>query len=107
MDDINIERLRRSWKTKDDDTTMHCYLSMRHRITVRELHDYLHENHPHVDPWEVELNFATATWDEPSTEADRAEREAWRTHQADRHAAWERDMYARLRAKFEPSEVSE
>lgn len=107
MPDDDIERVQRGWKTRDDDSTMRCYLSMRHRVTLRELVRYLDKHHPHVDPWDVELNFSTAKWDEPSTEADRAERTAWRARQAERQDLWERKTYEQLRAKFEPAEVSE
>lgn len=96
-----IEGICRSWKTEADDSWMRCYLRMKERISLREFVDYLAEHYPHVDPWTVDLNFGTAVWEEAPTEDDLAEREQWRAAQRERHAAWERKTYERLREKFE------
>jgi hypothetical protein len=100
-DTEDLGQVRRSWQTSEDDSLMRCYLVMRHRVTVRELLAHLAERHPDVDAMTVNLNFGTATWEEPPNDADVAFRAAWRVHQAVRHEAWERDIYARLKAKFE------
>jgi hypothetical protein len=93
----------RSWKTADDDSGMRCYLGMQGRVTLRELLEHFAEEYPHVDPMTLALNFATVVWDEPATPEDIAQREAFRAKQADRQERWERDTYARLKAKFEMS----
>ena len=97
-----IEDLRRHWQTAADDSDMRCYLSMKNRVTLREFMDYLTEDHPHIDPWSVQLNFGTATWTDRPTEEELAAREQWRAKQADRQEAWERQAYDRLKAKFDP-----
>lgn len=95
----------RCWESKDDDSQMRCYLGMRHRITVGELVEHFAEKYPHVDPMTLNLNYATATWSEPPTSDDLAQREARRADSAQRQARWEADMYAKLKAKFDPAAV--
>lgn len=99
-----IETARRTWQSFDDDSQMRCYLGVKGRVTLAELVDHFAERYPHVDPMTLDLNFVTATWDEPPTADDIAKRESWRAQKAERHACWERDMYAKLKAKFETSE---
>lgn len=99
--------VNRHWKTHDSDDTMHVYLTMRHRLTLRELVAYLDRHHPGVDPWTVELNFGSATWDEPATATERVARLAWRVEQRERTEAWERRKYVELKAKFESTEINE
>lgn len=99
-DNINNEPLT-SWATREKDSPIHCYLGMKHRVTLQELIDHFNEHYPDVDVATLELNWSTVVWERPPTEeelADRAERQ--RRHD-ERHAAWERRMYAELKAKFE------
>ena len=91
---------RRCW-VNDEDDMMRCYLGgMKGRVPLGELLDHFAKKYPHVDVRTVELNYCTAVWEEPSTEADRAQRQAWRKHHADRIEKWERETYARLKAKY-------
>lgn len=96
------ENPQRSWQSKDDDSQMRCYLGMEGRVTLGELVAHFAEKYPHVDPMSLELNYATAVWSEPPTADDVAKREANRAWTADRQARWEADMYAKLKAKFDP-----
>lgn len=100
---INEKPSSRSWKTKDDDSQMRCYLGMEGRVTVRELISHFEEKYPHVDPMHLELNYATVAWDEPPTDDDIAKREANIVWRNERQEAWETSMYAKLKAKFEPA----
>ena len=95
------EEARRCWQSSDDDSQMRCYLGMQGRITLAELIEHFAEKYPHVDPMRLNLNYVTATWEEPPTADDLAKREAWRVQKAQRQARWEEEMYARLKAKFE------
>lgn len=93
--------LMRAWKTADEDSLMRCYLAMDGRVTIRDLVEHFAENHPAVDPMALRLNFATVTWDEPPTPEDLADRAERNARHDERHARWERQMYEKLKAKFE------
>jgi hypothetical protein len=101
MTEWTIKESRRYWKDKNYDT-MSCYMGMEGRVPLGELIAHLAEHHPHVDPMTVELNYATAKWDEPPTDEDQAQREARRKDHDERHEKWERETYERLRAKYAP-----
>jgi hypothetical protein len=62
---------------------------------------HFNQHYPHVLPGDIQLNFATAVWEEPPTADDLAARTAWRTKQAERQERWERETYLRLKAKFD------
>lgn len=94
------EHLSRGFATKADDSPMRCYLGMEGRVTVRQVIEHFAETYPNVDPMDVELNYATAVWEEPATDEDRAKREAWAAKQAERTERWERETFARLQAKY-------
>lgn len=98
---------RRSWKSSADDSPMHCYLGMHHRITMPELVAYFAEHYPHVDPNTLQMNFITVVWDEPATEEERTRRTEHHAAHDARHAKWERDTYERLKEKFESAEESD
>lgn len=93
------ESPRRYWKTKEYNT-MQCYLAMKGRVPLGELLDHFAEKYPHVNPRTVELNYATATWDEPPTDEDRENLAAKQACHAERHEKWERETYQRLKTKF-------
>lgn len=95
-----FKKPNRSRVTHDADSPMRSYMAVDGRVTVRELVAYMEENHPHIDPFGVELNFATAVWEDYQTDQ---EREQYRRHLADRERRteeWERQTYERLKAKF-------
>lgn len=88
---------RRCWATKAHDL-MHIYQGMEGRIPIPELIAAFEE--AGVDWRKVQLNFATATWDEPPTTEEidaQAERDA---RQAARTEAWERETLVRLTEKY-------
>jgi hypothetical protein len=91
----------RAWKKGTEDSPMQCYLGMQGRVTIAHLVEHFAENYPHVDPMQLRLNFATATWEEPPTPADIAYREECRARHAERTEQWERETYERLKVKFE------
>jgi hypothetical protein len=77
--------IRRSWITDDNDRDMGCHQSIRGTVPVAALLEHL----------------ATVAWTAPATDEERRRRaERQRSHD-ERHAAWERETYERLRAKFE------
>lgn len=97
-----IGPVRRTWGGNTDDDPTSCYLPMSGRVTLGELIDYLHANHPEVKNTRVvELNFATATWQEPPTAEEMAKRQAWWESKAQKQEDWERRTYERLKAKYE------
>ena len=91
----------RTWISKSDDSQMHCYLGMKGRVPLGELIAHFAEKYPHVDPMTIELNYATATWSEPPTPEDIAQREANRLRHDERQERWERETYDRLKLKYE------
>jgi hypothetical protein len=99
--EIDEKPSSRAWETDAPDSQMRCYLGMKGRITVAELISHFAEKYPHVDPMTVELNYSTAAWTEPPTVDDIAQRESVRAWKAERQESWERQMYAKLKAKFE------
>lgn len=101
----NIGHCSRSWISHDNDSDVSVYITMEHRITVQEFLDYMAQQHPEVDLAQAQLNFATVRWVDRPTERELATREEWRTRQAERHEAWERKIYAELKAKFEGGEA--
>ena len=101
MPDAAFSALRELKTHGDADATVRVYLTMRHRVSLRELVTYLLEHHPAADPYGVRLNFGSAVWDEPATEAEVAARLAWQAAQRERTEAWERRKYAELKARFE------
>lgn len=100
MDDID-DQPRRRWQTNSDDSQMRCYIGMKGRVSIGELVEHFAEKYPHVDPMSLDLNFSSATWEEPPTADDIAKREESRTWQAQRTERWERETYDRLKKKFE------
>lgn len=92
---------RRTWQTAEENSNIRCFLGMRGRVTLHELIDHFAEHYPHVDPYDLELNAATVTWEEPPTEEDLALRAARQQAHDERHARWERETYERLKDKFE------
>jgi hypothetical protein len=96
------EKPQRSWVNLDDGP-MRCYLGIKERITIRELIDHFAEHYPHVDPMTLNLNYTTAVWEEPPNADDLAKRAAFTAEKAQRHERWERETYAKLKAKFERS----
>lgn len=99
MSEINTEPTR-SWQTSEDDSQMRCYLGMKGRVSIGELIDHFKKNYPHVDPMKIELNYATAVWEEAPTVEDLSRRARWRAEKAARLEAWERETYIRLKKKF-------
>jgi hypothetical protein len=98
-----IKEARRSRTSSKPDSTITVYMGMEGRLPLGELLDYLSEHHPHIDPRLVELNYATAKWEEPATDEDRAKWEAHRLDSVRRREAWELKTYEELRAKYGPS----
>lgn len=105
MSDGIDEKARRSWESM---TTARCGATSawRGESPLGQVVEHFAEKYPHV-PMSLNLNYATATWSEPPTADDRAKREANRAWSAERQARWEADMYAKLKAKFEPDFVAE
>lgn len=90
----------RSWKAEDDHSGMRCYLGMEGRITIEDIFAHFAEHYPHVDPMKLELNFATATWDEPASPEDIEHRRKQRADYALRQEKWERETLERLTEKY-------
>lgn len=95
-----IEQARRYRTSNDPESTITLYMGMKGRVPLGELITYLLIHHPGVKPYEVELNFATAKWEEPATDRDKADWEARQLDGLRRHEAWERKTYAELHAKY-------
>jgi len=98
-DKWTIRESRRCWKDKNY-ATMTCYMGMEGRVPLGELIAHLAEHHPHIDPLAVELNYATAKWDDLPTTSDRIKLEASQRRQAERQEEWERETYERLKVKY-------
>jgi hypothetical protein len=95
-----IKDVNRYWQTKDPESGMRVYAAMEGRITLGEFLTYMAENHPHIDPNSVNLNWGTATWEDRPTEEEVAERERQRRWSQSRHDAWERRTWEKLKAKY-------
>lgn len=101
MDESKFLPIRRSWVSDTSDMRT-CYLGMTGRVSVRKLLDHIKSAaHASVDINNVMLNFATATWKEPSTGAEREERQQQLQARKERTEEWERKTYERLKEKFE------
>lgn len=102
----------RTWESGAADSPMICRAALSGSVPLPELVVWLNEHvldrpHVRVDPGGVTLNFATVTWPEPPTDEEVAARVEHERVRAERHAAWERETYARLRAKFKDEESDE
>ena len=98
----SFDEVRRTWATEADDSPMACRLSIQGRVTLGELIDYFHDNHPEVTNTRVlELNFATAKWEDRPTADELAKRKAFRSRRVNNLEKWERETLARLKAKYE------
>lgn len=96
--------IRRHWKSKDHDG-IRCYASMEGRVTLGDLIQYFARMARHNEfLLEVELNFATATWDDEATKEELDQRRQAKAHHDRRHAEWEWQTYERLKLKFEGPE---
>lgn len=84
-----------------------CYMGMDGRLSVADLIGHLAQVAPGVPLEEVGINFGTVTWVDDATDEEKRQRAAWRAESAARRAKWERETYERLKAQFEPSELSE
>lgn len=71
------------------------------RMSLAALTAHMAEIAPHAGPNDLMLNWATVTWTREATTEELEGRArvhaAWR----ERHDAWERATYERLKAKFE------
>jgi len=91
--------IRWSWKSRDN-MIRTGYLAVDGRVTLAELNDLMLRVAPGVSPAAIEINWATIVWDREATAEEIAQRrEAERRHD-ERHEAWERETYARLRDKY-------
>lgn len=102
-----IVRVTRTFKNHRKPWIVHCYATMKNRLTLREIFDLFTEEYPDIDPWSVELNFTSAVWDDEPTADEIAKWEEWERKQATRQDRWEREMYTKLKAKFEGTEQPE
>jgi hypothetical protein len=93
--------IRWTWKSRDNDTRV-GYLAVDGRVSLGELVDHLMQVAPHVSVFGLQLNWATVVWERDATPEEIAERRAVQARHDARHEQWERETYARLRAKFEP-----
>lgn len=96
-----FEEVRRSWATKGEDSPMRCYMGVKGRVTLGELMTHIQEIYPNVAVSDVELNFATAVWEEPPTADDLRKRQEARDKHERRIEEWERETYERLRRKYQ------
>lgn len=103
-----FKEVRRHWQSSKEDSQISCYLGMQGRITLAALLVHLAEVVPDGTPDDqIGLNFATVTWVDEPTAAERDDRARRNASHDERHAKWERDTYERLKAKFEPSAGSQ
>jgi len=87
---------RRSWAARESNEIIVCHMGMTGRISVASLLAHMATIAPEITPEQMLINFSTLKWTEPSTEEDRAQREAWLARQAERTEKWERETLARL-----------
>ena len=91
---------RRCW-VNDEDDMMRCYLGgMKGRVPLGELLDHFCKEVPARRRQDGRVELLHGSMGGPSTEADRAQRQVWRKHHADRIEKWERETYARLKVKY-------
>ena len=90
---------RRYWVSKDNDSEMCVYVALKGRIPLSDLIAYVAERG--IDPSQVGVNFPTVKWTELATPEESDARLQHRRRAEERHAKWERETYAKLRAKFE------
>jgi len=96
------EKPRRYWATNADDSPRSNYLQVR-KMTIGELREHFDVHYPHVDFEALEIGGIQLRWHDAPTEDELAQRERQRRNHDERHAKWERDMFAKLKAKFEPA----
>jgi hypothetical protein len=100
--DTPFGEVRRNIPSRDDHDHSACLMSMRGRVPVTVLLAHLEKVAPGIPLDKIGINFGTVTWLDDATEQEKHDRaEHQRTWEA-RHAQWEREIYAKLRAKFEP-----
>lgn len=80
-----------------------CYLGVR-KMTIDELRDHFVVHYPEVDFGSLEIGGIQLRWEDAPTEEELAARERQRRNHDERHAKWEREMFAKLKAKFEPTD---
>lgn len=94
--------IRRHWESSKDDSRIRCYLGMQGRMPLDALIRHLGEVAPGRSLDQFGINFATVVWIDAPTDAETTTRAHGRARHDERHAAWERETYERLKAKFEP-----
>lgn len=91
---------RWTWESRGS-STRNGYLAMEGRISLAELTAHMAEVAPHAGPNDLMLNWATVVWQREATAEELEERAEAHRRWQERHEAWERETYARLKAKFE------
>lgn len=100
------ERPRRYLKDHKGSMRMGCYLQV-HKMAFGELRAHFAEHYPEVDFEALEIGGIQLHWEDEPTPDERQERERQLQVFNARHEAWERGMYQKLKAKFEPTSALE
>jgi hypothetical protein len=105
MSDQVFHQVRRSpLSNKPEDTRLRvCYQEARGRVSVTDLLAHLAETIPSVPLEEIILSIPTLRWVESATAGEIASIEKAHREKEARTLQWERETYARLKAKFEPA----
>lgn len=95
---------RRYFKSHKDPENQRivCYLGVR-KMTLDELRDHFTVHYPEVDFGSLEIGGIQLHWEDEPTPEELGQRERQRRNHDQRHAQWERETFARLKAKFEPN----
>jgi hypothetical protein len=88
-------------RTSADGQTMTGHLFVDGRGSLAELVDHLAQVAPGVSLDEVTVGGCAVMWQRPATPEELAAWAEWQRLREERHDQWERETYARLRAKFE------
>lgn len=95
------EKPRRYLKDFKGPMRMACYLQVR-KMSFGELRVHFAEHYPDVDFDSLEIGGIQLRWEDDPTLDEQEERGRQIRAHDERHEKWERETYARLRAKFEP-----
>ena len=92
--------IRWSWQSDDNDIRT-AYMAVDGRMSIAELIEHMKNVAPGVDIADIHVNWATVVWSRPATKEELTIRRQAQARWEARHEAWERETYARLKAKYE------
>ena len=91
--------VRWTWASKDNDLRT-GYLPMDGRISITDLIARMAELAPGVDIADINVNWATVTWQRPATSEELEERRLACKRHDERHEEWEKATLVRLAEKY-------